>query len=129
MTPEPQAALRLVHAHAGGWSDVPIAKPEHLAIGEKRVIVLFEDDLWFVPEKLHHAETDEWCGNGAAMVQFSQRKTNSARPCLFHLGFMTGERMCKEQEASRQRHKRQNGGDSCWREVRPTGTESFMEPR
>lgn len=45
--------------------DVPIAKPEHLAIEEKRVIVLFEDDAWFVPEKLHHAETDEWCGNGA----------------------------------------------------------------
>ena len=63
--------------------DLPIAKPEHLAIGAKRVIVIFEDDSWCVPEKLHHAETDEWCGNGAEMVRFSQRKTRSARPSLF----------------------------------------------
>ena len=26
------------------------------------------------PEKLHHAQTDEWCRNGAEMVQFSPRK-------------------------------------------------------
>ena len=28
--------------------DLPISKPEHLAIGEQRVIVLFEDDSWCV---------------------------------------------------------------------------------
>ena len=34
------------------------------------------------PEKLHHAKLDEWCGNGAEMVQFSQRKVRKIESLL-----------------------------------------------
>ena len=34
------------------------------------------------PEKLHHAQTDEWCRNGAEMVQFSPRKIQEIESLL-----------------------------------------------
>ena len=33
-------------------------------------------------QKLHHAKSDEWCGNGAEMVQFSQRKVRKIESLL-----------------------------------------------
>ena len=38
-----------------------------------------------VPEKLHHAKSDEWCGNGAEMVQFSPRKVQEIESLLAEL--------------------------------------------
>ena len=34
------------------------------------------------PDKLHHAKSDKWCGNGAEMVQFSPRKVQKIESLL-----------------------------------------------
>ena len=50
------------------------------ALRERLALEIFAADP--APEKLHHAQMDEWCGNGAEMAQFSPRKVQKFESLL-----------------------------------------------